>query len=559
MPINELTQTKIYDRIRFIIPDQADRVIITGCISGDKWQPVPYKRYEPHFTYDKHGYEAVTLSPEPENCVSFTAVTAGEHILCAFEDEKLVFETRFLAVDPDSDNHGYVGVSLLDPRYFAYSDGTSYIPIGLNLVGCDYDAMPAGIEHFKTSETSMTTGLLEWGRWFGEMKKAGVNYCRLWLSSRYTEARTEIMGIHDPVPLARFEALIELARKNNIKLKLCFEHWRTFADEKSFFYRRYVDPATGRKLENEDDWFAEPIWNERWITDIMPYLARCQNDPVVFAWELWNEIDCGNTGFETVTGFTSRMLKSVKTVSPRNLVVNSLGSFDGESKQERQDRFRDLPEMDFQQVHRYLDQGAPMVICRVDPVEFSIDAINRTRRPDKPVILTETGAVNDRHTAPFRFYNCDHNGLIFHDVTYPALFAGAAGSGHIWHWSEYVEPKNLWKYFRPLVSAFEGIQMDAENFKSRVVQDDKAWILVLEGDSHILIFVRNKKDRWDHVLRDGMEPGRVKNLTIPVSAKSCEAYWLMEEKHETPVSKGGKIHIEEFVHGCIIRAKKRTG
>ena len=280
----------------------------------------------------------------------------------------------------------------------------------------------------------------------------------------------------------------------------------------------------------------------------------------MFAWELWNEIECGAASFEAVTGFTERMLPAVKKLSPMNLVVNSLGSLDNEDwSQPHQDRFAEIESMDFLQVHRYLDQGAQLEICHTDPIAFSVDALERTKRDNKPVILTETGAVNDSHTGPFRFYVCDHDGLIFHDVTYPALFAGAAGSGHIWHWESYVEPKNLWRHYTPMVRAIEGIQMDAEGFVSGVIPHDDVWILTLTGNTHILALVRNKSDRWDFVLRDGVTPNPVENLCISLGGKrpnEAKAFWLMDENPGEPEINDSSVKLPAFIHGCVLRIKK---
>lgn len=77
-------------------------------------------------------------------------------------------------------------------------------------------------------------------------------------------------------------------------------------------------------------------------------------------WELWNEINCCDvSNFSVVSRWTKKTLLKIKALSPGNLVVNSLGSFDRESMQECQDAFK-MDEMDYQQVHRYLDQGAPL-------------------------------------------------------------------------------------------------------------------------------------------------------------------------------------------------------
>lgn len=542
--------TEIFGRIRIDVPPETDAVEIL-LPDGRIQQTLPFDHSDASFTYDAHGYETVTLCGDKRRQAAFTACLPGAHSLRAYANGALISQTEFTAVS--ADRRGYVRVSDRDPRYFTLSDGSPYIPVGLNLVGCGYDRLPAGMEHFEASRQTSTTGMLQWKRWFRRMAENGVNYCRIWLSNRYTEARTELMGVHDPVALARFDALIELAREHDVRLKLCLEHWRSFSDAGHFAYRRYVDPDTGRQLADEDEWFLNPKWNALWLKDIEPYIARCQNDPVVFAWELWNEIDCGKAGFRSVTVFTERMLDAVRNLSPLNLVVNSLGSFDEEGKQARQDCFRDMPQMDFQQVHRYLDQGAPMDICHTDPVAFSIEAVARSRRADKPVILTETGAVNDRHVGPFRFYRCDDDGLIFHDVTYPALFAGAAGSGHIWHWDEYVENKNLWRHFKPLADALDGVAPDAEGFSHEVINDESAWILLLRGKTVALAYIRNKSDRWDHVLRDGAAPAAVTGLTVPVKCASATAFWLMGETPGDAVNGGDYVVIPGFIHGCVLK------
>lgn len=498
------------------------------------------------FVYDRHGYEAQTPRGEAYRCARYTPEQEGEYLVY---DEAGAQVEAFVCTP--SDNPGYVQVSRRDPRYFAFSDGSSYVPIGLNLVGCGYDRQPAGNEHFRASEDVRTTGMIQWRRWLAQMREGGANYARIWLSNRYTQARTEIMGVHDSAALARLDKVLDLARQYGIRVKLCFEHFRTFTDAGHFAYKRVVDPDTGRQLLDVETWFREERWNRRWLEDIAPYLDRYQNDPVVFAWELWNEIDCGDACFETVERFTRRMLPEVKRRSPKNLVVNSLGSMDEACKQQVQDAFAAIPDMDFLQVHRYLDQGAPLEICREDPVAFSQDAVQRCSTGKKPLILTETGAVNDRHVGPFRFYSADHGGRIFDDVTYPAFFCGAAGSGHIWHWDCYVDAQNLWPHFRPLHDALEGVQVDAENFQPDSIPDERAWILELKGDDTTLVLVRSRADRWDFVLRDGKEPPVLAGIDLPLRGKA-EVFWLPGDEGACEPSAQGWT-LSGFRRGCIVK------
>jgi len=544
-----MLKTNVFGRITFELPCGTTKAEISHPCGKKEKIPV-FKRQRSTFSYDSQGYEQVKPEGSPHLEARFTAQTAGIYELCAYSEDSI---TRIPFEAEDANLPGYVVVSEKDPRYFALSCGDAYVPIGLNMVGVEYDRLPAGLDHFTASSYTATTGMLQWKRWFKDLKQAGGNYCRIWLSNPYTQGRTEIMGVHDLVALERFDTVMELARQSGVRVKMCLEHWRTFENTSHFAYKRYIDPETGNQLLDENTWFTSEKWNERWIEDITPYIARYYNDPVVFAWELWNEIDCGTASFEAVTDFTRKMLPRVKALSPLNLAVNSLGSFDEEWKQERQDIYRDMPEMDFQQVHRYLDQGAPMTICHTDLVEFSIEAVARTRRLDKPCILTETGAVNNRHVGPFRFYINDHLGYIFHDVTYPALFAGAAGSGHIWHWNEYVEAKNLFRHFAPLSQAFDGVKMHEEGFVESVIENEKAWILLLTGKNVVMAYVRSKLDRWDYVLRDGLPSKPVANLALPIKCKSAKAFWIMDEAPGDIKVQADKIELPDFVHGCVLK------
>lgn len=536
-----------FGRIQLKAPSGAAQLTV-HTPSAQAHSAITFIQQDYTFSYDKHGYEEQTAVGAPYCCARYTPMEEGEHIVRDERGEEL---ERFCCTP--SAQKGYVGVSPQDSRYFSFSDGGSYIPVGLNLVGCGYDRQPAGSEHFAASNRTRTTGLIQWRRWFDGMQAGGANYARVWLSNPYTQARTEIMGTHDLAAFARLDRVMDLARERGVRVKMCLEHFRTFLDATHFAYKRVVDPDTGKVFTDVEAWFNQGKWNERWLADIRPYLARYQNDPVVFAWELWNEIDCGDACFDTVERFTRRMLPKVKAMSPMNMVVNSLGSFDEEQKQAVQDAFASIPDMEFLQVHRYLDQGAPLAICGEDPVAFSLDAVDRCATGTKPLILTETGAVNDRHVGPFRFYNCDHDGLIFTDVTYPPFFAGAAGSGHIWHWDNYVDAQNLWAHFRPLSAALEDVQADQERFSPFQIEDERAWVLGLRGSTTTLLLVRNRLDRWDHVLRDGQTPAPIE-VKLALDAPTAQVYWLKGDDGSMRCDHNGVV-LSGFVHGCIVKIR----
>jgi hypothetical protein len=456
----------------------------------------------------------------------------------------------------DSDHAGYVMISGQDPRYFATTEGQSFCPIGPCMAGPPRYALSRGGAHFETSDDWATLGAADYERWFRLLSENGGNFARIWLSHPYFNVETEVAGELDIAAFARLDAVIEHARTYGIRLKLCFDHFRTF-EPGSFFYKELHHPDDGRTPEDVDAWLQSPEWRELWLKKVQAYVDRYGTDPVVMAWELWNEQNAMKAAWENVLAWTKDMLIEVKKRSPEHLVVNSLGSFDTQDAIQRYREFT-INAMDFQQVHRYLDQGAPWEICREDPIAFSIDAIERARRPDRAILLAETGAVNDRHTGPFRYYRHDNRGIIFNDTTFPAFFAGAAGPGQIWHWDSYVDQKDLWRFYKPFAEMMEGVNLQLEFFQRADLSTDDAWFLVLRGRGHILVWVRNKADSWHAVLRDGEEPPLLEDQVFDLSLLNVqqgdvELFWPWDDATGEARLEESKLYLPPFRYGLMVK------
>ncbi len=531
------------DSIRMVAPD------------GREIRRPVFRHQAATFTYDEHGYETIAPDGEPMWAARFTPDQPGTWRYAWLVGERVLQAGEFLC--SSGDHPGYVEVSRHDPRYFAFTNGDPYVPIGLNLCLPEFFALSTG-EEFKTGGKRGTLGARQYERWFRELTANGGNFARLWLGHSYFQAETEVAGGLDPLRLAALDRVVELARQYGIRLKFCLEYFRCFGDG-SFPSRVLRHPDDGRPPRDMDEWFQSPDWQGLWRRKLEALLARYGDDPVVMAWELWNEINCCFTsGFHVQEAWTRDLLREVKAASPRNLVTNSLGSFDYDGFQALQDAFK-MPEMDFQQVHRYLDQGASLEICRCDTVTLAVDAVQRARRADLPVLLAETGAVNDCHSGPFRYYVADHDGLIFHDTTYAAFFAGAAGSGHIWHWDRYVDQKNLWPDFRALADALRGVAVDREQFEPIDLSTDTYWCLALRGRTAGLLWLRNRADRWDHVLRDSLVPPHIDDARIDLSAFSgpiSRAELFRPWPHDgvgPAVIQGATLMLPPFQHGLVCR------
>lgn len=523
----------------------------------------PAFRYVPYrFDYNRQGYEQTEVAGPTATAVRFTPELPGKWTWQARQGEEIVDAGGFECVAGPEALPGWIGISPHDSRYFCHSTGEPYVPVGLNLCWPQSFPLSSGTE-FGLSSQSGTLGVAEYDRWFARLAAAGANYARLWLGAPYFRIDTQTAGEVDDRALSRLDAVIARARHHGIRLKLCLEHFRLLRSEhKGALVKTIRHPADGREPADLEEWFTSPEWRRLWLQKITVLTDRHGDDPIIFSWELWNEINCCETvKWETIREWTRAMLGELKLRSPRTLVTNSLGSLDCSETLEFQRDFQ-MDEMSFQQVHRYLDQGAQLEICQRDPVAASIDAIQCTRRPDRPVLLAETGAVNDCHSGPFRYYRWDDDGLIFHDVTYPPFFAGAAGGGQIWHWDQYVDQKNLWAGFSALNSALEGVRVDQEYFEPLDLSTPKAWIRVLNGRNHVLGWVRNKADGWEDRLRNLRPETIVSDLTITLPSGGHRITdgqlfrpWPQDAAGKIKVRKN-QLQLPPFTHGLIFRAIK---
>jgi hypothetical protein len=514
------------------------------------------------FKYDPHGYEEMTPAGPVVLMVRFSPQETGEYHYQALRGGIVAAEGSFSSLP--SDHPGFVTISQQDPRYFACSNGESYCPIGLNLCSPPQYLLPQGMAHFETGSQYATLGLREYERWFRLLAQNGGNFTRIWLSNPYLAAETEIAGEVDLLRFNRLDGLVELARAYGIRLKLCFDHFRVIDNgqptTQPYFLRKLRHPRTTQSPAGMDEWLSDPAWQDLWFQKVQAYLARYAGDPIVMAWELWNEMDCVETSrWDLVRDWTALMLRRIKAAAPDQLVVQSLGSFDDVAKFHVQDDLKAMPEMDFQQVHRYLDQGAPWEVCTLDPVQFSLEAVQQTRRPDRPVLLAETGAVNDRHTGLFRYCRMDDRGIIFHDTTFPAFFAGAAGTGQEWFWDRYVDEKNCWGQFRAFADLLAGVSLDQEGFTFNDRSNDQAWCLALEGRRTWLLWIRSKADRWDKVLRDGQEPAPISTARFALPADlaaarlSLHASWPEDQARAQASIEGSHLVVSGFSWGVMVK------
>ncbi len=400
----------------------------------------------------------------------------------------------------------YVRVSPRDPRYLELTDGTPYIPNGLNVI-------------HPTGDVPADEGLAVMERWMQALAAHGGNYIRIWLSASFWDMERQQAGVFDAERAQRVEALLALASKHGIRVKMTIEHFREIdpADVRQAWASKPLHHVSqGGTARDMPDWLA----NERSRTQFRAKLdwlqMRFGDQPTIFAWELWNEINAVRGG--NYLEWSEVMLPELKQRFPRNMSLQSLGSFDSNWAFEPYRRLCHMPDNDVAQVHRYLDLGAPLEVCHGPVDVLAADAVREllSYQPGRPVMLAEGGAVEPQHSGPFKLYAQDTAGIILHDVIFAPFFAGAAGCGQCWHWGEYVDRNNLWHQFGAFAETVRGIDPAAEGFEPLMIPHPRLRVYVLKGRHTSLLWCRDSENTWQTELQQGHPPEILQGVVVPL-------------------------------------------
>lgn len=450
---------------------------------------------------------------------------------------------------PPDDLKSFVRISPRDNRYFELSNGHSYVPIGLNLIAPD--------RAFGPGETN---GLRRMDDWFGKLSANGGNFARVWLSSDFWDVEHERSGSYDEAKAHRIDALLDLARKHGIRLKLTLEHFREMAEKarQPWANKLLHQVSHGGTATNMADFFSGSASRERFKAKLDWFAARYGSDPIIFGWELWNEINAVSGG--EYMSWTEAMLPELHRRFPKNLAMQSLGSFDGDYAVAAYQQLSQMPGNDVAQVHRYLDLGARYPVCHEAVDILAADAVRTLLAwdPHRPVLLAESGAVEPRHSGPSKLYTKDKEGIILHDVLFAPFFAGAAGPGHCWHWDQYVDRNNLWYHFGRFAEVLRQVDVPGEHFEPTQLANSRLGVYVLKGQQTTLIWCRDRQNSWQTELEEGQPPAPVvESLDLSDclndSAKlKAQAYDPWRGKWTELHIKGKTCELPEFVRSLVL-------
>ena len=437
----------------------------------------------------------------------------------------------------------FVRVSPRDARYFELSDGRPYIPIGLNLVEPPWPHKELGAME----------------AWFKDLSASGGNYARIWLSGRYFDVERTKSGQYDAGQAAHIDELLRLAARHGIRLKLCLEHFRAIEGD-NWAVKPLHHVSQGGPAATIAEFFDAPTCRDQFKAKLAWFARRYGDNPNVFGWELWNEVNCVGGG--DWMAWTQEMLGELHRLFPKNLAMQSLGSFDGDWGRKSYARMAVMPGNDVAQVHRYLDLGAQYAVCHGPVDVLAADAVRELAalEPGRPILLAESGAVEKSHSGPSKLYGKDKAGLILHDVLFAPFFAGAAGPGHIWHWDVYVAKNNLWHHFGRFAKAVAGLDPPAEGFRVLELPHGRLTVRALAGRRTFLAWLRDPKNTWRTELAEGAAPGRIagESLELPKDLPSLRGatvrtYDPWRDAWAPAKVDGGRLALPDFERSLVVR------
>ena len=528
---------------------------------GQKTEIHPFIYQPIELIYDEEGIEHTKITSLPYNMIRFSVNAEGNYTLyISFADnskESEEFSAKGFV------NNGYVKVSEGDKRYFEYTNGEPCFVMGINL------AFPRRLPvtnntEFGLSDNVAFMGMRQYERWLKKCSENGVNMARVWIGHEYFSPDTKDAKTLDYAQFSKLDILLDLARKYNIRLKLTFEQfrWFDFDETDNSNISRHFNKLlylNGERCKTALHWIKEEKWKNAWLEKINEYAKRYAYDTSVFAFELWNEINCIGLGegveFSDIVEWNKEMIPKIKEMFPNHLVLNSLGSLDCDEALEAYKEFPwDLCKV--KQMHRYLDQGAKYKDTTKNPIELIKSGMDRIYDEKMPFILAETGGCNNCHSGEFKYYSVDDMGLLFVDCVYTPVFLQSASCGNIWHWDErYIESKNLYKYFRPLADMLCGIDFCKENFNSIDLSDDNAYLLLMQGKSYTLGFVRNKSASWQNLLRDMQSATPCSDLCIDAPAGTLTEYPIWNEDTTEITMQNNSLMLKNVLYGTIFKIK----
>ena len=415
--------------------------------------------------------------------VRFTPDKAGEwsfHLTASGSNGTFTTsEINFTVIPAESD--GFIRQPAEGERYFHYSSGTIYLPVGANVAWYDM------------RETS------SYMNWFYRMGKNGANYARLWLASWGFEFEWKDTGLGDYTDRQtrawQLDYTLQLAEEAGIRIMLCLlNHGRFSTSTNPEWNGNPYNRVNGGPLENPWEFLTNPEAKKIFRQKLRYLVARWGYSTSLFSWELWNEVNLADkiADNERFVPWINEMTAYLRSIDPYKHPVSSSFSTSITGNE------LSWKNLDYVQIHKYNIRNWAGYINSL--------ILNVRKNTDKPVLLSEFGIQGDI---------IDPGGIHFHNGLWAGLFSGSAGTGMLWWWDKYIDSNNLYYHYRGVSRFFEKEDPGQDGLEpAEMERVGKAEVYRLSGRNKALVWIKNREYSYGGSLDNAMSSGNLDKVVF---------------------------------------------
>lgn len=392
-----------------------------------------------------------------------------------------------LKVTP-SEKKGFIRVSKKDPRFFEFSTGELFYPIGFNL----HTVRDLRSESVLKLGYQPDVGTYSYEEYLKGMKKNGVNSTEIWMAAwsfalEWTSARINYYGLgrYNLANAWRLDKILESAANNDVYIHLVLDNhgklsshvdpeWNNSPYNKHTAFA-YADGAT---LNSAQDFYTdEKSWD--YYKNRNRYIAgRWGANKTIYGVELWSEVNLNDAHDHVyrnneIVEWHKKAARHFNALDQGNhpITTHTCGDYNNTVKFQK---YYELDEIDYIVGDAYR-KNTPFVT-------HMQNHINKLRHLKKPMLVTEYGG------SPFgnSYQNLEAD---LHAGIWVSLFTEQAGTPYLW-WHDFIHKLGHYDHFKGFSSFMKGIDPRGKGFiytQTPVFQDkdqtDSTMECLLAGNS----------------------------------------------------------------------------
>ena len=258
------------------------------------------------------------------------------------------------------------------------------------------------------------------------------------------------------------------------------------------------------------------------------------------------------------------MLAELHRLFPRNLAMQSLGSFDTARVRDLYRTHSLLPGNDVAQVHRYLDLGAPLEVCHGPMDVLAADAVRELlgfaaaearsswRRAGRSSRATAVPSSSTPRTRPA----CSCTMCCSRRSSPGRPGRARSGTG-----TPMSSRNNLWQHFARFAAVVKDLDPPAEQFQAKSLPQERLRVYVLQGRNTVLAWCRDSQNTWRSELEEGRAPEVLTGLKLPLAALlgpgkpvAVRAYDPWQDQWRDLDAQGELLTLPPFSRSLVVRA-----